>query len=73
MMVALNVHYKGDKWLNDEVRQLCKLCELGYSIKMIAETTESEVASRRTVHTKIFELCIYVIKDGRFQLLARKY
>jgi hypothetical protein len=32
IMGALNVNYKGDKWSNDEVRQLHKLCELGYSV-----------------------------------------
>jgi len=72
-MGALNVHYKGDKWSNVEVKQLHKLCELGYSINKIAETVENEVASRRTVHNKIFELHIYVIKDGRFQFLTTKY
>jgi hypothetical protein len=31
-MGALNYNNKGDKWSNDEVRQLHKLCELGYSV-----------------------------------------
>ena len=69
-MGALNYNYKGDKWSNDEVRQLRKLCELGYSIRKIAKTIESDVASRKTVHNKIFDLCIHVKKDGRFQLLT---
>jgi len=49
-MGALNHNYKGNDWTNDQIKQLCELCVAGYGITKIANTIESDVASRRTVH-----------------------
>ena len=70
---ASNLSYKGDKWKKAEIEQLRKLCTAEYRITKIAETMNCEVASKRTVHNKIFELRIQVKIRGRFQLLTKKY
>ena len=78
-MGALNHNYKGNDWTNDQIKQLRKLCVVGYGITKIANTIEieSDVASRRTVHDKIFELGIKVNISGRkrgtLQMLTKKY
>jgi len=73
MMGSLNHSYKGDKWSPGEVIQLCELCKEQYSILKIAEIMNCDVASKRTVHNKIFELGIRVIFKGKYQLLTKKY
>ena len=52
---ASNLSYKGDKWKKAEIEQLRELCKTEYSITKIAETMNCEVASKRTVHNKIFK------------------
>jgi hypothetical protein len=70
---ALNYNYKGDKWCNDELIQLRELCKAGYTITEIAKIMKCDVASRRQVHNKIFELGIRVNYMGKYQLLTKKY
>jgi hypothetical protein len=72
-MGALNARYKGDKWSPGEVIQLRELCKAQYSIMKIREIMNCDVASRRTVHNKIFELQIRVKSMGKYQLLTKKY
>ena len=57
---ALNYNYKGDKWSPGEIEQLHELCKAEYCITKIAETLKCDVASKRTVHNKIFDLRIQV-------------
>jgi hypothetical protein len=71
-MGALNARYKGDKWSPGEVIQLRKLCKAQHSIMKIAEIMNCDVASKRTVHNKIFELKIRVKFSGKYQLLTKK-
>ena len=59
-MGARNPRFKGDKWSPDEVNQLRKLCKAQYNITKITEIMNCDVASKRTVHHKIFELQIRV-------------
>jgi hypothetical protein len=69
---AGNGRYKGDKWSPGEVIQLRKLCKAQHSIMKIAEIMNCDVASKRTVHNKIFELQIRVKFSGKYQLLTKK-
>jgi hypothetical protein len=69
---AGNGRYKGDKWSPGEVIQLRKLCKAQHSIMKIAEIMNCDVASKRTVHNKIFELQIRVKLSGKYQLLTKK-
>jgi hypothetical protein len=71
-MGALNANYKGDKWSPGEVIQLRELCKAQYSMKKIAEIMKCDVASKRTVQNKIFELQIRVKFSGKYQLLTKK-
>jgi hypothetical protein len=69
-MGALNARYKGDKWSPGEVRQRT----MQGGIQYYEDCRDyCDIASKRTVHNKIFELRIRVKFMGKYQLLTKKY
>jgi hypothetical protein len=66
---ALHRRYKA--WTDNQVKQLRKLCNSGYTIPSIVDRIDGSMMKKR-VANKIHELGIYVFVRGSFKLIKKR-